>query len=100
MNIISLNIHGFGGLAKQKTLYDLFYSMAPDMILIQETMCNKYQALLTFFKLLSGWDFCALDASGLSRGLLTGWNPHSVCCKAFETVAGILVKAKFWGSPI
>ena len=30
---------------------------------------------------------------------MTGWNLHSVRCKAFETVAGILVNARFRGSP-
>ena len=28
---------------------------------------------------------------------MTAWNPHRVRCRAFETLAGILVKAKFWG---
>ena len=79
---------------------DLFRSLALHMVLIKETMCNHYQALLSFSKLISGWEFCAIDASGLSSGLLTRWNPHSVCCKDYETVARILVKAKFWGSSL
>ena len=62
-------------------------------------MCNHFPALTAFSKLLSGWEFCALDAIGLSGGLLTGWNPHSLCCKAFEIAAGIFVKSSFRGSP-
>ena len=99
MKIILINIHGFGGLAKQKTLCALFLSLALDMILIQETVCSHFPALLAFSKLLSIWEFCATDAIGLLGGLLTEWNPHSVCCKAFDIVAGILVNAKFRGSP-
>ena len=30
---------------------------------------------------------------------MTGWNPHSVHYKAFETAARILVNARFRGSP-
>ena len=29
--------------------------------------------------------------------MLTAWNPHRVRCRAFETVASILVKADFRG---
>ena len=68
MKIISLNIRGFKGLAKQKTLCALFLSLASDMILIQETMCSHLPALLAFSKLLSGWDFCAIDVVGISGG--------------------------------
>ena len=95
MHIVSLNIHGFGGLAKQRTLRSLFRSLKPNMILVQETLCSTYLAIWYFSKLMSGWEFCALDASGLSSGILTGWNPHSVICKAFEIVDGILVQACF-----
>ena len=62
-------------------------------------MCIHLPALLAFSKLLYGWEFCAIDVVGLSGGLLTGWNPHSVRCKVFETIAGILVNARFHGSP-
>ena len=95
MHVISLNIRGFGGLAKQKTLRSLFRSLKPDMILVQETLCSTYPALWAFSKLMPGWEFCAINAPGLSRGLLTGWNPLSMRCKAFVTVAGILVHARF-----
>ena len=99
MKIISLKIRSFGGLAKQKTLHTLFLSLAPNMILFPETMCSHFPVILAFSKILSGWDLCATDALGLSGGLLTGWNPHTICCKDFETVGGILVHAKFRGSP-
>ena len=98
MKIVSFNIHGFGGLAKQKSLHSLFLSLSPYMILIQETMCRHFPTLHAFSKLLSRWEFCATNASGLFGGLLTGWNPHTVRCKAFEMVGGILVQAKFRGS--
>ena len=98
MRILSLNVRGLGGLAKQKGLRHLFSSLSPDIILLQETMNSTYPALLAFCKLRPGWEFCATSSSGLLRGILSGWNPHIVKCKAFLTYAGILLKARFMGS--
>ena len=60
-------------------------------------MCSDAQALYLFSKLKPGWEFCASDACGLSRGLLAGWDPHLVRCKAFSSLAGIVLKATFKG---
>ena len=76
MKILFMNIRGFRGLAKQKSLGCLLFDLRPDMILLQETMCCHAQALYLFSKLKPGWEFCAFDASGLSGGLLAGWDPH------------------------
>ena len=97
MKISSLNVHGPGGRTKQCCLRSLILSIAPDLILFQETMCSSYPTLLAFLKLMPNREFCATSASGLSGGLLTAWNPHLVRCRAFETVVGILVKERFWG---
>ena len=78
MKILSMNIRGFGGLTKQKSLGILFTDLNLDMILIQETMCCYSQSLLLFSKLKPGWEFCAFDALGLSGGLLAGRNPFLV----------------------
>ena len=67
------------------------------MILLQETMCSTYPALLAFSKLLPKWEFCAISDFGLSGGLLTAWDPLRVRCHAHATVASILVKADFRG---
>ena len=92
-----MNIHGFGGLTKQKALRTLFSTLKPDMILLQETMCDHVSAFSLFAKLRSGWESCALDAHGISGGLLTGWNPHLTRCKAYHSFVGILIKARFKG---
>ena len=88
-------MRGFGRLFKKIALRSLFLSLAPDMILIQETMCSTYLTLMAFYKLMSSCEFCAIGALGLSGGLLTSWNPLSVQYKVFETMAGILVHARF-----
>ena len=93
MCILSLNVCGLGGLAKQKSLLHLFSSLSPDVILLQETMNSTFPTLLAFSKLCPGWEFYAINSFGLSGGVLSGWNPKLVKCKAFHTVAGILLKA-------
>ena len=92
MKILSMNIQGFGGISKQKSLGLIFSDLSLDTILLQETMCNFTQSLLLFSKFKPGWEFYAVDASVLSGGLLVGWNPLLVCCKEFSSIAGIILK--------
>ena len=98
MCIFTLNVRGLGGLAKQKILHDLFVSLSPDVVLFQETMTSSYPALFAFSKLYPGWDFCALNSKGLSGEILSRWNPKILKCKAYHTVAGILLKSSIRGS--
>ena len=100
MRILSINFHGFGGLTKQKSFSSLFSSLNPNLIMLQETMCDHLYTLIHFSKMKLGWDFCALDSHGLSRGLLIGWNPHLAHCKAYHSYVGILIKAKLKGLDI
>ena len=44
-----------------------------------------------------GWEFCAIDALGLSGGILSAWNPHLIHCKAYHSFVGILLTASFKG---
>ena len=83
MKILSLNVQGLGGLAKQKSLHHLFASLLLDVILLQETMNSTYPALLAFSKIRLGWEFYAISSKGLLGGILSGWNPLHVKCKAF-----------------
>ena len=70
MKIVSMNICGFGGPTKQKSLKDLFTSLNPDIILLQETMCDHVSALCLFAFMKTGWEFCAIDALGIYGGIL------------------------------
>ena len=97
MCILSLNIRGLGGSTKQKSLHLLLSSLSPDLVLLQETMTSPYPALFSFSKICPGWEFCALSSNGLSGEVLTGWNPKLFKCKAYQTVAGILLKATLRG---
>ena len=95
MRILSLNVRGLGSLAKQKSLRHMLSVLSPDIVLFQETMTVQYPALYAFSKLCPGWEFCALSSIGLS-----GWNPKNIKCKAFQTIAGILLKASIRGSSL
>ena len=70
MKIMSMNIRGFRGLPKQKSLSSIFSDLNPDMILIQEKMCNFSQALFLFSKIKPGLEYCSLDSASHSVGLL------------------------------
>ena len=100
MRILSLNVRGLGSLAKQKSLRHLLFALSPDVVLFQETMTSPYPALYAFSKLCPCWDFCALSSNGLSGGILSGWNPKIIKCKAFHTAAGILLNASIRGSSL
>ena len=63
-------------------------------------MTSSYPALFAFSKLCPGWEFCALNSNGLSGGILSGWNPKILKCKAYQTAAGILLKALIRGSSL
>ena len=95
MKIVSMNIRGYGGLTKQKSLKELFTSLNPEIILLQETMCDNFFALRLFAKTKPGWEYCALDAHGLSGGILSAWNPCLIQCKAYHSFSGIILYASF-----
>ena len=97
MKIVSMNICGFGGPTKQKALKELFTSLNPDIILLQETMCDHFTTLRLFSFMKPGWEFCAIDALGLSGGILSAWNPRLVRCKSYHSFVGILLSANFKG---
>ena len=97
MNIVSMNIRGLGGITKQKSLRTPFSSLNPDLIMLQETMCDHITALQLFAKLNPRWKFYALDAHGLFGGILSTWNPHLTCCKYYHSFVGILLYARFKG---
>ena len=92
MKLLSLNIHGLGGLTKIKSFGSLLSEIKLDMVFLQEKMRDHSQALLSFSKVKPGWEFCARDSHGLCGGILTGWDPSMVHCKFFVSLFGILVK--------
>ena len=63
-------------------------------------MNSTFPALLAFTQLCPSWEFCATNSSGLSGGILSGWNPKLIKCTTFHTVSGILLKAHIRGMTI
>lgn len=63
------------GPQKKLSLERIICSLKPDIILIQETMCLSEKARETLQSWLKNWSFCATNAEGMSKGLITGWSP-------------------------
>ena len=91
MILLSLNVRGVRGTPKFHILKRLIERIAPNVILIQETMVEGSKVWEVFTKLLGGWTIYSMDALGQSGGFLTAWNPSKVSFKPFLTTDGILL---------
>lgn len=91
MIILSLDVWGVGGNLKKNALKRLITLSRPDVILLQETMCNGEKAV-EFVKLwLKDWAFCSFDSKGLSGGLLSAWSPKLKTISSSLFPSGILL---------
>lgn len=54
-------------------------------------MCSDLVAIRKLSSILPGWEFSAIDAQGMSGGLLAGWNPRFFNFSAFKTPWGLLL---------
>ena len=76
MIILSLNMRGIGGTLKQQALKRMFFVYKPDVVMIQESMRSRSKSIEIFSSISKGWKSCSIDAEGLSKGLVTGWNAN------------------------
>jgi len=72
---LSMNIRGLGADHKFLALKDLFRTVNPKIILIQETMHDSSIAISYFRKMFPLWHISAIDAVGLLGGLAVLWDP-------------------------
>ena len=86
-----MNIHGVGGAQKLLALRRVFENVRPDILLIQETMVSSEKAIEFFSKVVGSWYMSAVDATGLSGGLLSAWNPNKANFEVYKSVAGIIL---------
>ena len=49
------------------------------------------RAIEVFYKVVGSWFMSAMDASGLSGGLLSAWNPNKAHFDVFKSDAGIFL---------
>jgi len=96
---MSLNVRGFGGAPKMLALKELFLSVKPDIIFLQETLVDQIKENNSFLKIYPSWTFAALDAVGNSGGVLSGWNPKIGRLEAFTMGYGILLEGLISGIP-
>ena len=60
-------------------------------------MSARAMACNFFLKIKLDWKCCGIDANGMSRGLIVGWNLlwNDLC--PFHTFAGILIEIRMKG---
>ena len=92
MKLFSHNIHGFEGPPKIRAFKALLDLTSPNLLFFQETMCDYEQDIRVFALIRPGWHLCAIFAVDLSCGLLSGWNPYTVCFKEYKTSVGIFME--------
>lgn len=97
MKILSLNLRGLGGNPTCRVVHHLLRSSKLDIIMIQETMSSGAKAIDYFSFMLSGWSFYAVDAVGLSRGLLLALNEYFVIYNSFCSMSSIILEGNFHG---
>ena len=95
MSILSFNIRGVEGVVKVKALFHVFKVTNPNIVFIQESMCCESHEVEVFSRILSGWNYCALDSNGLSGGIISCWNPQVSYFKPYKTYGSILLVGKF-----
>jgi hypothetical protein len=78
MIVLSHNCRGLANPAKNLAIKQLIDLHSPSILLLQETMIVGSKAVDSFTKSFPDWDFLALDASGKSSGILTGWRKSSL----------------------
>ena len=84
MKILSINIHGLGGQAKNLALKRPVDLNQHDFLLIQETMEKGDPLVIKLRKFLGNWDFLVADSHGLYGGLITGWNHNLSLMNSFS----------------
>jgi len=92
MIVLSLNVRGVGGAPKTLSLKILFDMVKLDLVMIEETMVVVVKAREVFSNFFPTWNFCVVNSKGLSRGLVSAWNPKKANLNSFLTPAGILLE--------
>jgi len=77
MIILSLNIRDLGGSPTHLTLKQLFQTVSPEVLFLQETKVVGSWAQEILSRWLKDWSFVTSDSNGLVGGLLTVWSPKS-----------------------
>ena len=71
-------MRGVGGIPKMLSLWRVFEYVKPIMILIEAMSILRERDREVFSCIILGWDICSITAMGLSRCVLSSWNPHSI----------------------
>jgi exonuclease III len=78
MKLLSFNCRGLASPSKHLSLQRLLELAQPDIVMLQETLGAEALIVPLLERLLKGWSFFGLDASGCVGGLEMGWNQKSI----------------------
>ena len=67
-HIISLNMRGIGDPSKHLRLREMLWEKNLEIVLLQETLCNRDKAIRTFFSIFPGWNVAAIHEEGHAGG--------------------------------
>ena len=95
MTILSLNVMDLGKAERIRALSKLISDTNPSILLLQETMCHASITIEIIVNLFLGWELSEVNASVLSGGLLSCWNPYFVQFDPFKTDWGNFLEGKF-----
>ena len=70
MLIIYLNSRGLASLPKKLVVQRLIIDQRPNIVFLQETMCEGEGIILVLQKMIVGWNFEFVDAKGMFGGLI------------------------------
>jgi exonuclease III len=78
MKLLSFNYRGLASPSKRLALQRILELAQLDIVMLQETLRAEALIVMLLERLLKGWYFFGLDASGRAGGLAMGWNQKSI----------------------
>jgi len=94
---ISHNLWGLGDSHKFISLRDLFSSICPYIILLQEKMMIAYWVLDYFWKMLPEWHMVAVKSMGLFGGFAASWDQYWTSFRAHKCFPRVFLSGRLWG---
>ena len=70
MLMMYLNSRGLASLPKKLVVQRLIIDQRPNIVFLQETMCEGKGIILVLQKNIVGWNFEFVDGKGMSGGLI------------------------------
>ena len=97
MICIYFNVRGLSGGPKFHALKNIILNNREDVYSCQEFMNLGTKSCEIILRILKDWEVFAIDAVGISSGLVAAWNHVTCSFKPFRTCVGILLEERVLG---